>query len=117
MMTRQQIAALPAGKELDALIFQYHAKLDPAIYYVPAYSNQIDSAWRLLAGKGWIIQEDTQCIGLGNRWAVFEDYRALEDYQPLGEGATAEVAICHAYLVLNSPLPAPSLPIDKNTAL
>lgn len=121
MLTREEIAEIPAGPKMDELIaaslrpkptgppsYREEGKADGPWKVVhvgagvlewratPNYSTEIAHAWALFAGKGWLLYENNW--NDANPWFVFADMRALEDWLPLGCAPTAELAICRAAL-------------------
>jgi hypothetical protein len=101
--TVEEILEMPAGRELDALLGEMlglaqQARWEgfTALKSWPAYSTDIAAAFQAFAGKGWMLYENLE--NDANRWFVFADDRALEDWRPAGWGETAPLAICRALL-------------------
>lgn len=106
MLTVDQIKALPAGRELDALI--WHRVMHPDAvegvearcvelgWTAPRYSTHIAAAWDVLM-KVQDIGALHNCGGFGWRCEIHSVSPSAVDC--VGQGDTAPLAICRAALL------------------
>lgn len=103
-MKREEIAKMPAGREMDALVMEWVTKFTVNDnFYIPHYSTDISAAWQVVdkmkeRGLGFAIH-------CGENWrpiALFDKEESENDW--IG-AETAPLAICRAALlaVCNEP--------------
>lgn len=114
-LSREEILAMPAGRELDALVAEKVMGLDivsnglkyePRYYLpeyertyhraVPVYSTDISAAWEVAEKFGEMSVRKYQTMSLGYRW-VCRIYVNEEDV--IANGLTAPEAICKSALI------------------
>lgn len=100
-MTREEVLAMPAGREMDELVAELAMGLETPFCMddVPHYSTEIEAAWAVVekmadAGRVVILKADGLRDGTFNpRWTV------LIDSQPRTDADAAPLAVCRAALL------------------
>lgn len=102
-MTRDEILAMPAGREMDALIWTRVWNGGTAIGKLPLYSTDIEAAWNIVEKLGLNISQKN----LNEFPAGYEKSKYMADPELRGKGEfwlawgeTAPLAICRAALIV-----------------